>query len=64
MDVLIVLVFASVVLVIMAAILLFRSVKQGDYEHGDRLSLLPLEEDEGSTVPDVESRAADASPER
>lgn len=45
MDVLILLVFVSLVLVVGAVLLLFTGLREGDYEHGDRLSLLPLEED-------------------
>ena len=45
MDVLILLVFVSLVLVVGAVLLLVTGLKEGDYEHGDRLSLLPLEED-------------------
>ena len=43
MDVLIILVFASLVLVGGALVMLFSRISGGDFEHGDRLSLLPLE---------------------
>lgn len=43
MDVLIILVFVSLVLVAGALVLLFTRIGGGDFEHGDRLSLLPLE---------------------
>ena len=46
MDVIPLLVFVSLVLVCFALLLFFYSVKQGDHEHADRLSLLPLEDDE------------------
>ncbi|MBI5433412.1 MAG: hypothetical protein HZA52_11340 [Planctomycetes bacterium] len=42
MDVLIVLVFVSIVLVAGGLLLLFFSLNQRDFEHADRLSLLPL----------------------
>ena len=45
MDVLILLLFVSLVLVTGAIILFLRGVSAGDFEHGDRLSLLPLEPD-------------------
>jgi hypothetical protein len=50
MEVIVVLVFISLGLVGAALILLFSRVHGGDFEHGDRLSLLPLEADE-STLP-------------
>lgn len=45
MDVLILLLFVSMVLVAGAVLLLLSRVKGGDFEHGDRLSLLPLDHD-------------------
>ncbi len=42
MDVLIVLVFVSIVLVVAGLLLLVFSLNQRDFEHSDRLSLLPL----------------------
>ena len=47
MDVLIVLVFVSLVMVGGAILLFLHGIKGGDFEHGDRLSLLPLEPDAG-----------------
>lgn len=47
MNVLIIQVFASLMLVALAVLGLLYSVKHGDHEHADRLSLLPLEDDEG-----------------
>ena len=38
-------VFVSLVLVGLAVLLLVYSVRQGDHDHADRLSLLPLEGD-------------------
>lgn len=46
MEVIIVLVFTSMVLVAGALLFLFARIRGGDFEHGDRLSLLPLEADE------------------
>lgn len=48
MDVLIVLVFISLVLVAAGLLFLFRTLKEGDSEHADRLSLLPLARDDGT----------------
>lgn len=44
MDILIVLVFVSLVLVGGGLLLLFVSLHQRDFEHAERLSLLPLQE--------------------
>jgi hypothetical protein len=44
MDILIVQVFVSLLLVAGGVLLLAFSLKQGDHEHADRLSLLPIEE--------------------
>jgi hypothetical protein len=49
-DVLILLVFISLILFAGAIVLLLRSVWHGDYDHAERLSLLPLETDEGGTT--------------
>jgi hypothetical protein len=46
MDVLILLLFVSLVLVGGGILLFIKGVVAGDFEHGDRLSLLPLEEDD------------------
>jgi cbb3-type cytochrome oxidase maturation protein len=46
MDVLIILVFISLVLVVGGLIFLFQTLKSGDSEHADRLSLLPLARDD------------------
>lgn len=45
MDVVILLVFISLVLVGGAILLLVSRVHGGDVDHGDQLSLLPLEQD-------------------
>ncbi|MBI4916534.1 MAG: cytochrome oxidase [Acidobacteria bacterium] len=41
MEVLIVLVFVCLVLVTAAVVMFIMRVRAGDFEHGDRLSLLP-----------------------
>jgi len=46
MDVVILLVFISLILVSLGLIFFIYRLKGGDFEHGDRLSLLPLAEDE------------------
>ena len=45
MDVLIITLAASLVLVLLGVLFLANRVHSGDLEHGDRLSLLPLDED-------------------
>jgi hypothetical protein len=46
MQVLIITVLASLVLVVGAVLFLAARAHQGDFEHGDRLSLLPLQSDD------------------
>jgi hypothetical protein len=46
LDVVIVLVFVSLVLVTAAVVMFIMRVKGGDLEHGERLSLLPLDDDD------------------
>jgi hypothetical protein len=46
-DVVIALVFFSLMLVAGALAFFISRLKEGDFEHGDRLSLLPLVEDDG-----------------
>ena len=48
MNVLLLQVFVSLMLVLSAVLALLYSVKQADHEHSDRLSLLPLEDDQGT----------------
>jgi Cytochrome oxidase maturation protein cbb3-type len=50
-EVIVILVFISLVLVVGALLFFIISVRQGDLEHGDRLTLLPLEQDD-STEPE------------
>ena len=47
MDVIIALVFISLTLVIAGLVFFFTRLFEGDFEHGDRLSLLPLADDDG-----------------
>jgi hypothetical protein len=48
MEVIVILVFISLVLVVGALLFFIVSVRQGDLEHGDRLTLLPLEQDDSA----------------
>jgi len=47
-DVVLILVFISLVLVGAAVAFFVSRLRGGDFDHGARLSLLPLEDDEGS----------------
>ncbi len=47
MDVIIALVLISLMLVIAGLVFFFTRLFDGDFEHGDRLSLLPLADDTG-----------------
>ena len=49
MDVVVVLVFISLMLVFGALVFFASRLKDGDFDHGDRLSLLPLQDDEGTS---------------
>ena len=49
MDIIIALVFISLTLVIAGLVFFFSRLVEGDFEHGERLSLLPLEDDDGMT---------------
>lgn len=46
MDVLTATIFVSLILVAGGLVLFVWRLKSGDFEHGDRLSLLPLDDDE------------------
>lgn len=46
MEVIVLLVFISLVLVAGAVLFLMARIHGGDFEHGERLALLPLEPDE------------------
>jgi len=52
MDVIIALVFISLTLVIGGLVFFFTRLFDGDFEHGERLSLLPLEDDTGEEHPE------------
>jgi hypothetical protein len=57
MNIVVVMVFASLMLVAGSLLLLAYSVRHADYEHADRLSLLPIEGDEpaaAATTPSQE----------
>ncbi len=54
MDIIIVLVFISLTLVVAGLVFFFYRLFEGDFEHGDRLSLLPLEDDDGMNQVDPE----------
>jgi hypothetical protein len=56
MNVLSLQVFVSLMLVLSAVVALVYSVRQGDHEHADRLSLLPLDDDDAP--PAAPSRTA------
>ena len=45
MNVLVITVFASLMLVVGGLVLFVSRIRAGDFDHGDRLSLLPLEDD-------------------
>lgn len=67
MDIIIALVFISLTLVIAGLVFFFSRLVEGDFEHGERLSLLPLEDDDGmgddkSDTLDSNSREASAGP--
>lgn len=47
MDVIVALVLISLMLVIAGLVFFFTRLFDGDFEHGDRLSLLPLADDTG-----------------
>ena len=53
MDIIIALVFISLILVIAGLVFFFSRLFDGDFEHGERLSLLPLEDDEGTIEVDT-----------
>jgi len=63
MDVLIVLVFVSLVLVCGGVLLLLVSLHQRDFEHAERLSLLPFNDSSSRTRPgDPLARATSCEP--
>jgi flagellar basal body-associated protein FliL len=56
MDILIVQVFVSLLLVVGGVVALAYSVKQEDHQHADRLSILPLEDDQTTTTNTTDPR--------
>ena len=63
MDILIVTLFVSLVLVIAGLVLFVLRMRAGDFDHGDRLSLLPLHDDESSEPNDGQRAEAAPGPE-
>ena len=61
MDIIIALVFISLTLVIAGLVFFFSRLVEGDFEHGERLSLLPLEDDDG--MGDDKSDGLESNPE-
>ncbi|MCP4547491.1 MAG: cbb3-type cytochrome oxidase assembly protein CcoS [bacterium] len=59
MDVIIVLVLISLVLVALGLLFFFSRLYSGDFEHGERLSLLPLADDEAMIEQPGEPGTAD-----
>ncbi len=55
MDIIIVLVFISLTLVLAGLVFFFSRLVDGDFEHGERLSLLPLADDDGMPKNKTES---------
>ncbi len=55
MDVLTATIFVSLLLVVGGLVLFVSRLKSGDFEHGDRLTLLPLEDDDGQDETEDES---------
>ena len=55
MDVIVVLVFFSLGLVIAGLIFFFTRLADGDFDHGERLSLLPLADDDGTKEVDPQN---------
>jgi cbb3-type cytochrome oxidase maturation protein len=58
MEVIIILVFFSLALVIAGLIFFFNRLHQGDFDHGERLSILPLADDE-TPIPDQNAKEFD-----
>lgn len=59
MEVIIILVFFSLALVIAGLIFFFNRLQQGDFDHGERLSILPLADDE---APKQDNRTKEVDP--
>ncbi|MBA4377765.1 MAG: cytochrome oxidase [Gemmatimonas sp.] len=57
MDVLMITVFVSLLLVVGGLVLFFVRQRAGDFDHGDRLSLLPLADDpQGDPEPEAKTQ--------
>ena len=63
MDVVIVLVFISLVLVAAGLIFFTFRLKQGDFDHGERLALSPLADDDGTSGTNEADSASQTSSE-
>ena len=57
MDVVILLVFISLVLVAAGLIFFVSRLRGGDFDHGERLALSPLADDDGREAPLVSSES-------
>ncbi len=62
MDVVVILVFISLVLVGGAVAFFVSRLRGGDFDHGARLSLLPLQDDTGLPSQDKSQPASESAP--
>jgi cbb3-type cytochrome oxidase maturation protein len=63
-DVVILLIFISLVLVVAGLVFFTYRLRAGDFDHGERLALAPLEEDDAAPdTPDAAPQHEDDSPE-
>ena len=60
MEALIITIFVSMVLVFLALVFFAHCVRQGDFEHGDRLSLLPLEDEFDRSTTETSTKEDDS----
>jgi len=63
MEIILLQVFVSLMLVVGSILLLAYSAKQRDFEHADRLALLPLDGDEGGREEQVVAEGPGETPE-
>ena len=63
MDVVILLVFISLCLVAASLVLFVHRFREGDFDHGERLSLAPLDDDEKPGEAAATEAATEAEPE-
>jgi hypothetical protein len=61
-EILILQVFVSLMLVGGSLLLFVHGMRQRDHEHADRLSLLPVEEEDAPATPDPEERREPTQP--